>query len=178
MTFILRKILLITTLFMASACSSSDIEVYKEMEPKIDLQEFFTGPIRAWGVVQNRSGKVIRRFDVEMFGSWKDGVGTLDETFKYYDGEVDERIWTITKTPSGYEGRADDILGPAKGTLSGNAIRWAYTMDLPVGDTTYRVKFDDYMWQMNDGVIINRSYIKKFGFTVAELTIFMQKQDK
>ena len=29
---------------------------------------------------------------------------------------------------------------------------------------------------MNDGVLINRSYLKKFGLTVAELTIFMQKQ--
>ena len=49
-------------------------------------------------------------------------------------------------------------------------------MDVPVGDTSYRLNFDDWMWAMNDGVIINRSYMKKFGFRVAELTIFMQKQ--
>jgi hypothetical protein len=29
---------------------------------------------------------------------------------------------------------------------------------------------------MNDGVLINRSYLKKFGITVTKLTIFMQKQ--
>jgi hypothetical protein len=33
------------------------------------------------------------------------------------------------------------------------------------------------MWAMNDGVVVNRSYLKKFGFTVAELTLFMQKQN-
>jgi hypothetical protein len=49
-------------------------------------------------------------------------------------------------------------------------------MDLEVGDKTYRIKLDDWMWQMNDGVLINRSYLKKFGITVAELTLFMQKQ--
>ncbi|HAQ50270.1 MAG TPA: DUF3833 domain-containing protein, partial [Gammaproteobacteria bacterium] len=27
-----------------------------------------------------------------------------------------------------------------------------------------------------DGVLINRSYLKKFGITVGELTLFMQKQ--
>ena len=49
-------------------------------------------------------------------------------------------------------------------------------MDLPVDDKVYRIRFDDWMWQMNDGVLINRSYLKKFGFTVSELTIFMKKQ--
>ncbi|MBL6621549.1 MAG: DUF3833 family protein, partial [Rickettsiales bacterium] len=39
----------------------------------------------------------------------------------------------------------------------------------------FRIKFDDWMWQLNDGVVINRSYLKKFGFTIAELTLFMQK---
>ena len=50
-------------------------------------------------------------------------------------------------------------------------------MNLPVGDKTYKITFDDWMFQMNDGVLINRSYLKKFGFTVGELTLFMQKQD-
>jgi len=56
-------------------------------------------------------------------------------------------------------------------------MRWAYQMDLPVGDKTFQVTFDDWMFLMNDGVLVNRSYIKKFGITVAELTLFMQKQD-
>jgi hypothetical protein len=49
-------------------------------------------------------------------------------------------------------------------------------MDVPVGDSKYRLRFDDWMWAMNDGVLMNRSYMKKFGITVAEVTIFMQKQ--
>jgi hypothetical protein len=68
-------------------------------------------------------------------------------------------------------------LDKANGHSSGSAMRWAYKMDLPVGDTTYRITFDDWMFLMNDGVLINRSYLKKFGVTVAELTLFMQKQE-
>ena len=48
-------------------------------------------------------------------------------------------------------------------------------MDVPVSDTTYRLKFDDWMWALPGDVVINRSYLKKFGFKVAELTLFMQK---
>jgi hypothetical protein len=149
------------------------------MEPRLDLKEYFNGSIKAWGIVQDRSGKVTRRFDVDMVGSWDGDVGTLEEEFRYYDGETQQRTWTITKIEEQvYTGEAGDILDHADGTLSGNAMRWAYQMDLPVGDNTFRITFDDWMFLMNDGVLVNRSYLKKFGFKVAELTLFMQKQDQ
>ena len=74
-------------------------------------------------------------------------------------------------------GSAHDIIGNASGESSGSAMNWKYSMDITVDNSTYRVKFDDWMWQMNDGIVINRSYIKKFGITVAELTLFMKKKD-
>jgi hypothetical protein len=48
-------------------------------------------------------------------------------------------------------------------------------MDLKVGDKNYHVTFDDWMFLMDEKNLINRSYLKKFGITMAELTIFMQK---
>jgi hypothetical protein len=161
-----------------NGCATPSMQAYKDTKPVLDLQTYFTGPIKAWGLIQNRSGEVTRRFDVTMNGTWKGDVGTLEEHFQYYDGETQKRVWTITKTAENrYEGTAGDILDKASGHSSGSAMRWAYKMDLPVGDTTYRITFDDWMFLMNDGVLINRSYLKKFGITVAELTLFMQKQD-
>ena len=129
--------------------------------------------------MQDRKGRVTQRFDVIMDGAWEGNIGTLKEQFRYYDGETQERVWTIKKiADSRYEGTADDILDKANGVIEGSAMRWAYKMDLPVGDTTYRLTFDDWMFLMNDGVLINRSYLKKFGITVAELTLFMQKQEQ
>ncbi len=161
-----------------NGCATPSMEAYKDTKPVLDLKTYFTGPIKAWGVIQNRSGEVTRRFDVTMNGSWKGDVGTLEESFQYYDGETQKRVWTITKTGENrYEGTAGDILDKANGHSNGSAMRWAYKMDLPVGDTTYRITFDDWMFLMNDGVLINRSYLKKFGVTVAELTLFMQKQE-
>ena len=164
---------------MLSCCSGPKIEGYKETTPKIDVKEYFNGPIKAWGIVQERSGKVVSKFDVTMEGKWNGNEGTLEENFKYYEGKTQHRIWKITKTADNkYEGTAPDIIDKATGNQSGSAMNWNYVMDLDVDGKIYRVKFDDWMWLMNDGVLINRSYIKKFGFTVAELTIFMQKQDR
>ena len=172
------RILFLVSLLMVNGCSSSKLDTYKDMQPAMDLQEYFNGSIKAWGIVQDWRGRVVSRFDVEMTGSWEGDIGTLKEHFDYYDEDKQqERVWTISKVSNDrYVGTASDILDKASGTISGNAMRWSYIMDLPVGDTTYRITFDDWMWRMNDGVLINRSYLKKFGFTVAELTLFMQKQ--
>lgn len=162
-----------------SACSGGmSLDHYKSAQPPLDLQAYFTGPIKAWGLVQDYSGKVTRRFDVDMVGTWEGDTGVLEEEFRYYDGETQERIWTIKRIAQNqYEGTASDILDKATGEVEGNAMRWAYQMDLEVGGKTYRITFDDWMFLMNGGVLINRSYLKKFGFTVGELTLFMQKQD-
>ena len=165
--------------FMLTGCGDTGLSIYKDTLPKADIKEYFTGHIKAWGIVQDWRGRVVNRFDVNMVGTWSGDTGTLQEEFTYYDGKKQHRTWIITKRPDGtYTGTAGDIIGDATGAESGSAINWHYTMDVPVDDTTYRLKFDDWMWQMNDGVLINRSYMKKFGFTVAELTLFMQKQDK
>lgn len=172
---LLAACLVIITL---GACSTGNqMKHYNDTKPELKLEEFFDGKVKGWGLVQNRSGKVVRRFDVDIDASWDGDTGTLYEEFEYYDGETQIRIWTINKNADGtYTGTAEDIIDEATGNVNGTALNWHYSMDLPVGDKTYRVKFDDWMWQMNDGVLVNRSYIKKFGFTVAELTLFMQKQ--
>lgn len=175
----LRALALTGVLIMLNGCSSLTLDTYSDMGPAMNPKEYFNGPIKAWGIIQNWRGQVVSRFDVDMVGSWEGNIGTLKEDFVYYDEDKkQQRTWTITKTDGDtYEGTAGDILGKAKGKVSGNAMNWAYQMDLPVDGSTYRITFDDWMWRMNDGVLINRSYLKKFGFTVAELTLFMQKQD-
>lgn len=163
---------------MFSGCSSNDMDYYEGTTPKADIKEYFNGPIKAWGIVQDWRGRVTRRFDIDMVGKWEGDTGTLTEHFEYYDGKTQDRVWTIRKLADGkYEGTAPDVLDKATGESKGSAVRWNYVMDLPVDDTTYRIRFDDWMWVMNDGVLINRSYLKKFGLTVSELTIFMQKQN-
>jgi len=173
----LKGVLVMGVLMVLSGCAGHDVKGYAAEQPPLDLREYFNGPIKAWGLVQNRSGKVVNRFDVVMHGTWDGDVGTLKENFTYYDGKTQERIWTIRRIANGgYEGTAGDIIGTAQGQVAGNTMRWAYVMDLPVGDKTYKITFDDWMFNMNGGVLINRSYLKKFGVTMAELTLFMQKQ--
>lgn len=175
---ILKGLVLVGLLACISGCSAGgSLDHYVDMKPELKLEDYFNGPIKAWGIVQDRSGNIKRRFSIDMVGEWKGETGTLTEDFNYYDGEKQQRVWTIKKLAGQkYEGTADDIIGVASGEVQGNAVRWEYQMNIDVGDNTFKLTFDDWMFQMEDGVMINRSYLKKFGFTVAELTLFMQKQ--
>ena len=68
---------------MISSCSDHSIKSYSDEFPKIVLREFFNGKIYALGIVQNRSGKVIKRFKVDIRAYWEGNTGYLDEKFIY-----------------------------------------------------------------------------------------------
>lgn len=166
------------TLFFLNGCTSMDIQNYKNETPKFDLFHYFNGKTQAWGQFQDRSGKVLRRFKVDITGTVTQNVLVLDEDFTYHDGEKQQRVWTITKTSENhYTGLAEDVVGEAKGVSAGNALNWSYTLDLPYKDGTIHVKFDDWMFLHDEGVMINRAEVSKFGFRVGEVTLFFMKKE-
>ncbi len=104
-------------------------------------------------------------------------IGCGVENFVFDDGEVDQRIWVITKLEDGsYQGEADDILGLAVGQERGNALQWRYDFELKTDDSTMTVAFDDWLYRQDDKHVFNLTKIKKFGVEVGTITLFFQKQ--
>jgi len=162
-----------------SGCATSlDGDRYRSLGPTFDLFQFFDGDVKAWGLVQNRSGEVVQKFEVVIEGTITGNQITLDETFDYAVGTGPaKRIWRIERLENGqYLGTAGDIIGEARGSDFGNAFHWSYRMNIPVDDTVYEVKFEDWFWAIDERRLFNRSYIQKFGFDVAEVSIFMERQ--
>ncbi len=177
------RVLFISFVVLASASCSTKVDDYEGTSPKFELDRYFDGDVIAWGMVQDYSDKVTRRFCVEMTVTWQtesDGVtkiGVLDEMFYYADGEVDQRIWTLTKSPNGiYSGTAGDVEGKAKGEAKGFGFQWQYNLNLTIDDTDYQFFLDDWMYQLDDYRMMNRTVMKKFGIAVAEITIFFDKE--
>lgn len=150
---------------------------YAAEQPKLDLQHYFNGTIDAWGMFQDRSGKVIKRFTVVMDCHWEGDTGVLDEHFTYSDGTKQRRVWTLKKTGDGrYVGTASDVIGEAAGESAGNAFNWKYTLALPVDGRIFHVNFDDWMFLMDDNVMLNRAVMSKFGFRLGEVTLSFRKR--
>lgn len=173
----MKNWMLVSILMGLLGCSSVTVEQYKSEQPVLTLEEYLNGDLDAYGIFQDRSGLVVKRFKVKMKATWQKDVGTLDEDFTYSDGTKSKRVWTIRKQGQGqYVGTAADVVGKADGQASGNAFQWKYTMDLPVGKKTYHVQFDDWMYLMNDGVMLNKSKMSKFGIYLGEVTLSFVKR--
>lgn len=173
----MKVLTLIFICLSITACSSQNLSDYDHTKPAFEVENYFNGTLLAQGIVLDRSGKVTRRFNVEMVGTWSHGKGKLEEWFVFDDGEKTTRTWLIDKQADGtYTGRADDIVGSALGKSNGFALHWDYKLDLNVDGTDYRVTFDDWLYQVDKDVVINRSYIKKWGFTVGEVILVINKK--
>jgi len=169
--------LLLVALVGLWGCSSVDVEKYRSETPVLDLRQYFNGTLEAHGIFQDRSGEVVKRFTVNIDARWQGDVGTLDEHFTYADGSTQRRVWTITRTGEGrYIGRADDVVGEARGEEAGNALRWRYVMALPVDGKVYNVDFDDWMFLIDDQVMLNRSLMSKYGFALGEVTLSLKRR--
>jgi hypothetical protein len=175
MTF---KLLSATLLALGlGACAAPGIDHYRNEKPTLDLQHYLNGTLDAWGVFQGRSGEVKKRFHVVIDARWQGDTGVLDERFSWSDGTTSRRVWTLTRQADGtYRGKADDVIGEAVGELAGNALRWRYVLALPVNGKTYHVDFDDWMFLMDDRVMLNRSYMSKWGIGLGEVTLTFVKR--
>lgn len=168
---------IVVALFLVG-CSGMQIEDFKHAKPEFVPQEYFSGELKAYGIVKDSSGKIIRSFTGDLVGSWDtDGVGTLDEHFVYNDGEKQHRVWKLkpTKDAKKFIGTAGDIVGEAPMVANGNTVMIDYTMRVPYGDGTIDIDVKDWLHLQEDGVIINHSKMKKFGFEVGELVITIIK---
>ena len=169
----IRAAMLLLVAFVVGGCQDMRIEEFAGREPKLDLYEYFDGRTRAWGMFEDRFGRVRREFTVDISGRREGADGfVLEEDFVYSDGERERRVWRLRRTaPGTYEGRADDVIGVAQGRVAGNALNWRYVLALKVGGSTWNVDFDDWMFLQPGGVMLNRARVSKFGIAIGEVTL-------
>ena len=159
-----------------SGCAGPSVSDYAAEQPALDLSRYFNGTVTAHGLFTDRDGQVVKRFSVLMTCSWQGDEGVLDEDFIYADGTKQKRVWRLKKLGGGrYSGTADDVVGTASGETAGNAFNWKYTLSLPVDGKVYEVQFDDWMYLMDDKVMLNKAAMSKFGIRLGEVTLAFYK---
>ena len=168
---------LIVTILLTS-CSGNNMKPtdFKDQKPRLIIEEYLSGNVKAWGVLQNRSGKVTRQFKADLNGKWNGSELILDEVFDWTDGERQTRQWQIKKIDEHYyEGTASDVVGTAKGYSYGPAFKFEYVLLVPVKGKEIKITFDDWIFKQTDTIAINRAKMTKFGFRVADLTVVFVK---
>ena len=174
----MKKFIGLFLLIIITGCSNKMKPTdFKDKTPRLIIEEYLSGNVKAWGVLQNRSGKVTRQFKADLVGKWDGSKLILNEVFEWSDGEKQTREWSINKIDEhNYEGTASDVLGKAKGYSYGPAFKFEYVLLVPVKGKNIKITFDDWIFLQDKKVAINRATMTKFGIKVAELTVMFLKE--
>ena len=163
----MRHLIAVLLTLGLTACSSVSIDDYYDRQPVFSPETFFSGALRAHGVVKDYKGYASRSFVADITACWQIGVGTLDEHFVFDDGEKQTRIWTLSQTEGAVEATAGDVKGVGQASVSGNTMFLDYVLTIQLSDGSIDVAVDDRMYLVSENVLINESTLKKFGCLLA-----------
>ena len=143
---------------------------YAETEPHIDIRQHLNGVMKSEGIIYGPTGRVVSRFVADMEGVWNGNSGQLRESYRFAEGKTDTRAWSIEMSDDGsYKALAEDLIGEARGQLSGMAAQSRYNIRLGPKGGNQVVSVNDWMYLSENGAILNRSQFRKFGIKVGEL---------
>ena len=146
--------------------------------PVLDIREALGGRYLSEGVIFDYTGRAKARFKAVMTGQFSASGGVLDEEFTYASGAKQTRQWRLNfLSAETFSATADDIIGEASGTISGNTIRMQYKLRLSEDAGGHVLDVVDWMYLTDEGTIINRSEMRKFGLKVAELNAVFKHRD-
>ena len=145
-------------------------EFYADTLPAMDIRKHLNGPMVSEGIIFGPREQVLSRFTADFHGEWDGNTGTLAESFLYATGARQERKWFLTMGENGhFTATADDIIGEGKGVQVGSTVRLTYRIKLGDAGGGHELDVIDWMYLMENGAILNKSEMRKFGVKVAEL---------
>lgn len=153
-------------------------EHYIGTTPAFDIRTHLSGPIQSEGVIFGPNGRAVSRFVADMDGDWSGSTGVLREHFKYSSGEKQDRAWRLRIGNDGsFTAEADDIIGKAQGHQEGATVCMTYRIRLKEEAGGHVLDVTDWMYMMDNGVIMNKSEMRKAGVKVAELIATMRQKE-
>lgn len=142
------------------------------MPPAFDPVHFFTGHVRSWGVIEDRSGQPTSPVVTDCTGEadGPDGLRMTQRLTIGTDAPV-TREWRMRRTGPGlFEATANDMVGTAIGEASGRAFHWQWTLALSPGNSLKDVTMDQWWYLLDDGSMLNRTTVRKLGYIAAQVS--------
>jgi len=163
---------------LLAGCGSLKPRDFAGSTTQFEPDEYFSGHVKSWGVMENRRGEPRSRFTTESFGT-RDAAGdtVIRQTFTHEDGSTQERVWHVHRLDAHhYKGTASDVVGTVRGEAQGNVFRWEYTIALKPGNPFSHVHLRQWMY-LPEGTqtMFTRAVVTKFGLTLGEVSESFQR---
>jgi hypothetical protein len=163
---------LLLALLLAACSRPMPVGQFAGPGPQIDPIAFFTGHTHSWGVLENRRGAPSEIVRTETTGEAEgpDGLHMMQRLW-VGDDPPQTRDWHMRRTaPGHYAATANDMVGTATGIAAGRAFHWRWVLATEPGNPIRNVTMDQWMYQFDDGSVMNRTTIRKLGLVLAEVS--------
>jgi hypothetical protein len=141
-------------------------------EPLFDPLTFFTGHVRSWGVMEDRSGAPTGWIVTDCQGQ-PDGANRLHMTqhLTFQAGPAQDRTWTMSRIDTRhFEATANDMVGSATGDVDGRTFHWRWVLAPAPGERAIAVTMEQWMYRLDDGSVMIRSTVSKLGVILSEVS--------
>lgn len=169
---LLRSLLLLAA-FGISGCASLEPRDFATSKTHFELDKYFVGHCRSYGVFENTNGNPRRSFVCNSYGKRDvNGDVKLHQDFQFSDGKTQTRDWHIHRSgPTHWEATANDMVGVARGEGQGNAFYWEYAITLSPKNPLATVHVRQWMY-LAEGTdtLMTRLIITKLGIKVSEVS--------
>ena len=151
---------------------------YAETAPVFDIRQHLSGRLVSEGMIYGPTGRVVSRFLAEFTGNWDGDSGSLAEEFTYATGATQRRRWRLKIGRDGhFTATAADVIGEGRGVQRGATVQLFYRIRLEPSAGGHVLDVTDWMYLMENGNILNRSEMRKFGVKVAELIATIRPEE-
>lgn len=168
-----RGALSLAAALVLGGCATMQPNDFAQSKTHLELDRYFVGHARSFGVFENRAGAPKKTFIADNVGRREaDGTVVLTQHFQFSDGKKQMRIWRIRRIDATHwDATANDMVGVAHGTGQGNAFYWEYdiTVDRRNPFATVHVRQWIYQPEGTD-TLMTRLVITKLGVTLFEVT--------
>jgi hypothetical protein len=158
---------------LLGGCATMQPRDFATSNTRFELDRYFVGHARSWGVFENTDGKPRHSFVCDSYGKRDaNGVVVLHQDFKFSDGKTQTRDWRIRRIDATHwEATANDMIGTARGEGMGNAFYWEYTISLNLKNPLATVHIRQWIYQPEGtDSLMTRLVITKLGLTVSEVS--------
>jgi hypothetical protein len=147
------------------------IHDFKQTKPLFLPEQFLTGRLEGWAVLESLVGGLLKRATISAHGELDASTDTVlfTETYIFDDGRSDTLRWTIHKMAEGqYLGHENRLEGEAVGEQAGCAFHWRYTRDTPQGGgKSFKLNFDDWFYAIDERACMVRGSAGRAGIPFA-----------
>jgi len=167
----MRRLALVLMLGLLSCGRATPVDGFRSTTPAMDPIRFFTGHVRSWGVLENRSGEPTAVVTTDCLGESDGDTLRMVQHLTVGQDAPTTRTWQMWRAgPNRYEATANDMVGTATGEASGRAFHWIWRLALSPGNDLKNVSMDQWWYLLDDGSMLNRTTVRKLGVILIEVS--------